>query len=107
MSTPQDFQPQVGSDTTNGPHIHTYIPRSDGSIIVGGVTYVPQVVAPATVTPVAVATSVAAPAPIVVQPAAPVVQAPYYPYDPFYGYMYPYASASIYSGGASLSPDHS
>lgn len=37
----QNYQPQ-GRDTTNGPHVHTYIPRSDGSIIVGGVTYYPQ-----------------------------------------------------------------
>ncbi|PMD18241.1 hypothetical protein NA56DRAFT_630550 [Hyaloscypha hepaticicola] len=39
----QNFQPQT-RDTTNGPHLHTYIPRSDGSILVGGVAYVPQAV---------------------------------------------------------------
>ena len=37
----QDFQPQV-PDTSNGPHVHTYIPRADGSILVGGVAYIPQ-----------------------------------------------------------------
>ncbi|PMD40650.1 hypothetical protein L207DRAFT_554340 [Hyaloscypha variabilis F] len=37
-------------DTTNGPHLHTYIPRSDGTILVGGVAYVPQSVSNITAT---------------------------------------------------------
>jgi hypothetical protein len=43
MVTPpeQNYQPQT-RDTTNGPHLHTYIPRSDGTIVVGGIAYVPQ-----------------------------------------------------------------
>jgi hypothetical protein len=54
MTTPvvseQNFSPQV-PEPTNGPNIHTYIPRDDGSILVGGVIYraVPPVV-PATAT---------------------------------------------------------
>lgn len=42
MVQEQDFQPQ-GRNTTNGPNVHTYIPRSDGSIVIGGIAYVPQV----------------------------------------------------------------
>jgi hypothetical protein len=37
----QNFQPQAG-DTSNGPIFHTYIPRSDGAIMVNGVAYVPR-----------------------------------------------------------------
>lgn len=37
----QHFQPQV-RDTTNGPNLHTYIPRADGSVLIGGIIYVPQ-----------------------------------------------------------------
>lgn len=37
----QNFQPQVG-DTSNGPTIHTYIPRSDGAVVIGGITFLPQ-----------------------------------------------------------------
>ncbi|KAI9047974.1 hypothetical protein LZ554_007774 [Drepanopeziza brunnea f. sp. 'monogermtubi'] len=85
---PQNFQPQVGTDTTHGPHLHQYIPRSDGSILVGGVSYIPQHVAvPATVASVSVPVPVVS-APIVVQPASPVVQAPY-PSNPFYSFLYP------------------
>ena len=41
MGQPQNFQPQ-GRDTSNGPNIHTYIPREDGSISINGVTFLPQ-----------------------------------------------------------------
>ncbi|PQE14312.1 hypothetical protein CJF30_00006905 [Rutstroemia sp. NJR-2017a BBW] len=37
----QNFQPQVG-DTTNGPTEHTYIARSDGSVLIKGIVYLPQ-----------------------------------------------------------------
>lgn len=37
-STVPNFEPQV-RDTTNGPHIHTYTPRDDGSVMIGGVIY--------------------------------------------------------------------
>ncbi|PQE32255.1 hypothetical protein CJF32_00001011 [Rutstroemia sp. NJR-2017a WRK4] len=37
----QNFQPQVG-DTTNGPIEHTYIARSDGSVLIKGIVYLPQ-----------------------------------------------------------------
>ncbi|KAH8783469.1 hypothetical protein F5882DRAFT_498500 [Hyaloscypha sp. PMI_1271] len=45
MVTPpeQNYQPQT-RDTTNGPHLHTYIPRSDGTIVVGGIAYIPQTI---------------------------------------------------------------
>ncbi|KAK2626031.1 hypothetical protein QTJ16_004293 [Diplocarpon rosae] len=87
----QNFQPQVGSDTTNGPHLHTYIPRADGSILVGGITYTPQFFPAATVVPTPVAASV----PVVVS--SPIVQAPNY-YPGFsYSFIYPQASVSIYS----------
>ncbi|CAL3968683.1 unnamed protein product [Diplocarpon coronariae] len=82
----QNFQPQVGSDTSNGPHLHTYIPRTDGSILVGGIAYMPQAISAATVVPVPVAASV----PVVVS--SPIVQAPYY-YPGFsYSFIYPQAS---------------
>lgn len=53
MVSEQNFQPQ-GRDTTNGPHLHTYIPRSDGTILVGGVSYIPQLPTPAVATTVPV-----------------------------------------------------
>lgn len=63
MSVPvQNFQPQT-RDTTNGPHVHTYIPRSDGSIVIGGIVYVQQ--APVVSVPI-----------VPVNVAAPVVAAP-------------------------------
>jgi hypothetical protein len=76
MVTPpeQNFQPQT-RDTTNGPHLHTYIPRSDGSIVVGGVAYVPQTVG----STVAATTVQVGTIPVAVQPAAvslPAVQLP-------------------------------
>jgi hypothetical protein len=40
----ENFQPQV-RDTTNGPNVHTYIPRGDGTIMVGDVIYIPQTTA--------------------------------------------------------------
>jgi hypothetical protein len=100
MVTPpqQNFQPQT-RDTTNGPHLHTYIPRSDGTIVVGGVAYVPQNVggtAVATTVPVGTASAV----PVAVQPAAvplPTVQLPQYVQYPL---NFPYY---IYQQAASLS----
>ena len=77
----QNFQPQT-RDTTNGPHLHTYIPRSDGSILVGGVAYVPQALGgTVTATTVPVGT-----VPIAVQPAVQVeyqvpLSFPYYIYQ--------------------------
>lgn len=64
MVQEENFQPQI-RDTSNGPHLHTYIPRSDGSILVGGVAYIPQ-----SVPGVIAATTVPAFAqPVAVQPA--------------------------------------
>jgi hypothetical protein len=37
----QHFTPQV-RDTRAGPNIHTYIPRADGGIVIGGVAYYPD-----------------------------------------------------------------
>lgn len=42
----QNFQPQV-PDTSNGPHEHVYIPRSDGAVIINGVVYVRETKTPA------------------------------------------------------------
>jgi len=88
MVTPpeQNFQPQT-RDTTNGPHLHTYIPRSDGTILVGGVAYAPQTIGNITATTVPVG--------VAVQPAAvhlPTVQLPpaysQYPVNfPYYIYQ--------------------
>lgn len=111
MVQEQNFQPQT-RDKTNGPHLHTYIPRADGSIMVGGVAYVPQVITPvATATTAAVpavATSVGGGATVVqpaavvtpatvIQPATPVLPTPEYypsPYFPYYSYHLP-ASLSV------------
>lgn len=94
MVTPpqQNFQPQT-RDTTNGPHLHTYIPRSDGTILVGGVAYVPQTLGDIAATTVQVGA-----VPVAVQPAAvplPTVQLPteYLQHPLRYPYtMYPGAS---------------
>ncbi|KAL5322710.1 hypothetical protein ACEPPN_010685 [Leptodophora sp. 'Broadleaf-Isolate-01'] len=75
----QNFQPQVG-DTTNGPHLHTYIPRSDGSILVNGVAYVRQSVAtiPINAPTVPAATVVIeTPAPVIPPPQPVAYQQPY------------------------------
>jgi hypothetical protein len=70
-----NFQPQVG-DTTNGPHVHTYIPREDGTILIGGTAYIPKAPMPAVANVMAPAQGT------VVQPA---VQTPfYYPQYPYY-----------------------
>jgi hypothetical protein len=74
MVQEQNFQPQVG-DTTSGPHTHTYIPRSDGSILLNGIAYVPRaasVAAAAVTVPVPIQAAVT-----VVQPmATPIATAP-------------------------------
>lgn len=96
MVTPleQNFQPQT-RDTTNGPHLHTYIPRSDGSILVGGVAYIPQVTnigATATTVPIGGVTAV----PVATQP---VVQ-PFSPYPanfPYYIYGQPASFPASFS----------
>lgn len=78
---PQNFQPQT-PDTTNGPTNHTYIPRADGSILIGGVAYIPQATATATVpvvTEVPATISVAAVPVAAAGVAVPSVQFPYYP----------------------------
>lgn len=84
----QNFQPQAG-DSTNGPNKHTYIPRSDGSVVVGGVAYVPQAGIPAAPTMVVNAPGAA---PVIVPtaafPAAPVQ------YPSYQNNLYQYASLS-------------
>jgi hypothetical protein len=94
MVTPpeQNYQPQT-RDTTNGPHLHTYIPRSDGTIVVGGIAYIPQTIGSnftATTVPVGMA----------FQPTAlplPTVQLP--PKHLQYPLNFPYY---IYQGASSL-----
>ncbi|KAH7348478.1 hypothetical protein BKA65DRAFT_454707 [Rhexocercosporidium sp. MPI-PUGE-AT-0058] len=77
----QNFQPQVG-DTTAGPHIHTYIPRADGSILVNGVTYVRQSVATIPVTAPSVPPYIAQPQPIYAAAVTPAISPPYYNIQP-------------------------
>lgn len=36
----ENFQPQVG-DTSAGPHLHTYVPRADGAVMINGIAYWP------------------------------------------------------------------
>lgn len=97
----QNFQPQ-SRDTTSGPHNHTYIPRADGSIVIGGIAYIPLVTAngsaavPApSAVPVATTAASAVPLPNPPIPTAiPPVQLPFYPMNfPYY----------IYQQGASFS----
>lgn len=58
MTQTENYQPQV-RDTTNGPNIHTYIPRVDGTVLIGGVVYVPQTTAEASTATTATATATA------------------------------------------------
>ncbi len=94
----QNFQPQT-RDTTNGPNLHTYIPRSDGAIMLGGVAYVPQNVG-GTVTATTVPVTTASAVPIAIQPGTitlPIVQPSLNPQHPL---NFPYY---IYQQAASLS----
>ena len=52
----ENYQPQT-RDTTAGPQLHTYVPRADGSVMIGGTVFFPQP---------APAVAAAAPAPAVV-----------------------------------------
>ncbi|PVH78129.1 hypothetical protein DL98DRAFT_462866 [Cadophora sp. DSE1049] len=76
----QNFQPQVG-ETTAGPHIHTYVPRADGSILVGGVAYVRQSAATIPVIPpqpvLYQQPYIAQPQPVYAAP-SPAISPPYY-----------------------------
>ena len=109
MTTQENFQPQV-RDTTNGSNVHTYIPRSDGSIVIGGVAYVPQsgVPAAATAVPAAAIPAVSGPYSAATHiippggPAIPVASVPaafsYYSFVPsFFNVGYSYARTSYYS----------
>lgn len=80
QASAQNFQPQVG-DTTNGAIEHTYIPRSDGTILINGIIYLPQG-QPATAIPAVAAVPVPMHAPYPVQ-APPCPYFPYYPYASF------------------------
>ena len=54
MTQQQNFQPQV-RNTSAGPNLHTYIPREDGAVVIGGITFLPQTgVATAATIPVTV-----------------------------------------------------
>ncbi|KAB8289795.1 hypothetical protein EYC80_010428 [Monilinia laxa] len=83
----QNFQPQV-PDTSNGPHEHTYIPRSDGAIVVNGVVYLQETKNPAPAPAPAPAPGVAAVAPVVIpapqyQQTMPQPAFQPYPYNPY------------------------
>jgi len=110
MSQQQNFQPQVG-DTTNGPHIHTYIPRSDGAIVIGGVPYFPEnqtvVAAPAvTVIPVTIAPAPAAAPAAAAQP-VPTVPVAATPIVTHQNYEVPYGGPAIPVGYPTYSGLHS
>jgi hypothetical protein len=53
MTRMENFQPQV-RDATNGPNIHTYIPRGDGTVLISGVVFIPQTMLPAAAFPVTI-----------------------------------------------------
>ena len=79
---PDNYQPQV-RDTTNGPNIHTYIPRSDGTVLIQGVVYIPQTNAGASTASTVTATA----QPYIMPPGGPAVPVfnvpvtpPYYPH---------------------------
>ena len=104
MAQQQNNQPQTG-DTTNGPNIHTYIPRSDGTINIGGIVYAPQTPLPGVITPVATTPNT----PIVVT-AAPAVIAPITmatissaPAAPMQSYFTPNGGSSVPIGPAGYS----
>jgi hypothetical protein len=107
MVTQENFQPQV-RDTTNGPNVHTYIPRADGSIVIGGVAYIPQsgvATAATTAVPVTVQLASGSPPQIATHiipnggPAIPIMPVlatyPCYSYHPYVG-VYPYHLTSYY-----------
>jgi hypothetical protein len=71
----ENYQPQV-RDTTTGPHLHTYIPRDDGTVLIGDAQYMrttPGIGATTVGVAVAGAAPVMAPVPAV---AAPTVAVP-------------------------------
>lgn len=72
IMTAENFQPQV-RDTTNGPNVHTYIPRADGAIVIGGIAYFPQAALSNTTT---IPVTVTGPSTIPVQPIPVVATAP-------------------------------
>ena len=87
----QNFQPQT-RDTTNGPNLHTYVPRSDGAIMVGNVAYFPEGYVAAN------ATAAAATIPVVVQPRQPasIMQPLVYPPPYTLSSYLPHVSAEYY-----------
>ena len=105
MAQQQNYQPQPGN-TTNGPNIHTYIPRSDGTITISGVVYAPQASLPTIFTsvansPVVPVTITAAPA--VVTPIATVTVPPSAPAVPMQSYFTPPGGPSVPVGPAGYS----
>ncbi|KAA8564142.1 hypothetical protein EYC84_012119 [Monilinia fructicola] len=85
----QNFQPQV-PDTSNGPHEHTYIPRSDGAIIVNGVVYLRETKTPAPAPVIPAIAPVMIPAPQYQQtmPQPAFQPYPYNPYTQFAGHSH-------------------
>jgi hypothetical protein len=99
MMVEQNFQPQT-RDTTNGPNLHTYIPRSGTAAIeVNGVTYWPEGQGPAST---GNATAAAATIPVMIQPGQPatvpmVLSAPFHPFPSLLQFPYlPYVPAEYY-----------
>ncbi|PQE06884.1 hypothetical protein CJF31_00010950 [Rutstroemia sp. NJR-2017a BVV2] len=97
QASAQNFQPQVG-DTTNGPTEHTYIARSDGSVLIKGVVYLPQ---PTTAAPAVAAIPAPVPIPVPAQmPGSFSAMQPMQPMQPPYpSYPYPMQPQPAFGGG--------
>lgn len=112
MATPagsNNFEPQL-RDTRNGPHIHTYVPREDGSVMIGGVIYravagsaaatgTVGVNTAAGVVPVTVTQAVPPPAPVILPAATlPMVYTYHFPYSyPSFGFPYSFYHRASHS----------
>lgn len=95
MTQTEDYQPQV-QNTTNGANIHTYIPRSDGTVMIGGVIYYPHGAVPTAVPAAATSTTVPAVArPYIIPPGGTAIPAFNVLDNPQYPYMQ-YHSPSLY-----------
>lgn len=89
----QNFIPQV-RDPADGKVNHTYIPRADGSILIGGVAYIPQANPAAPVAAVPVVAAVPTPVvPVAPQP----VQFPYYPMFPYFYQPASFSGSQLFS----------
>ena len=110
MTQQQNFQPQV-RDTSAGPNLHTYIPREDGAVVIGGITFLPQtgVAIPVTVTGAPLPTGHPVPVtPYVTPPGGPATLAfvapPVQPTPQYYPYSCHYFPLTCPSLGYAAAP---